>query len=254
MTVRLLTFNVLFKGDVRPRLRTLARVLGAYDVVLLQELMLRRNVGLVGGGFAYRHCRGRPLVRGGLAVLSRWPMERCAFTRFPYAGPARGEWLMRKGALTAVVRTPEGRLTVVTTHLSANRDGDWSAGNRWEAVQRAELARLAGVVAGTAGPLIVAGDFNLPQGSAPLREFADAHGLADLRAGEDGPTYRPTPSWPSPPALDHVLARGLTAARARLVLQDAAALPDGRRAFLSDHYGIAADLTGVRAESPPAPE
>lgn len=242
MTVRLLTFNVLFKGDVRPRLRALARALGEYDVVLLQELMVRRDVGLVAGAFAHHRCQGRPLVRGGLAVLSRWPVERCAFTRFPYAGPARTEWLMRKGAQTAVVRTPEGALTVVNTHLSANRDDDWSAGNRWEAVQRAELARLTEAVAGTTGPLVLAGDLNLPREAPLLREFAEANGLADLRGGESGPTYRPTPSWPSPPALDHVLARGLTAARTRLVFRDAVALPDGRDVFLSDHYGIAADL------------
>jgi endonuclease/exonuclease/phosphatase family metal-dependent hydrolase len=242
VTVRLLTFNVLFKGDVRPRLRALAPALGEYDVVLLQELVLRRNVGLVAGGFAHRRCQGWPLVRGGLAVLSRWPVERCAFTRFPYAGPARAEWLMRKGAQTAVVRTPQGALTVVNAHLSANRDDDWSAGNRWEAVQRAEVERLAEAVAGTKGPLVLAGDLNMPQGAPLLRDFAAAHGLADLRDGQSGPTYRPTPSWPAPPALDHVLVRGLTAARTRLVFRDAVALPDGRDAFLSDHYGIAADL------------
>lgn len=147
-----------------------------------------------------------------------------------------------QGRADAVVRTPEGPLTVVNTHLSANRDDDWSAGNRWEPVQRAELDRLTGIVSGTRGPLVVTGDLNLPDGAALLREFTAANGLTDARAGEPGPTYRPTDSWPSPPALDHVLTRGVTAARTRLVFQDPVVLPDGRRAFLSDHYGIAADL------------
>ncbi|WP_153451008.1 endonuclease/exonuclease/phosphatase family protein [Streptomyces smaragdinus] len=242
MTVRLLTFNVLFKGDVRPRLRALSRLLGRYDVVCLQELMLRRNVPLVTGAFAHGGCHGRPLVRGGLVVLSRWPVGPLAFHRFPYVRPARTEWLMRKGAQTAVVHTPDGELTVVNTHLSANRDDDWSDGNRWTGVQRAELDRLTGIITATAGPLAVVGDLNLPPDSALFRGFLAASGLTDTRAGESGPTYRPTPSWPAPPALDHVLTRGLTA-RTRLVFQDDVRLADGRPAFLSDHYGIAADLT-----------
>jgi endonuclease/exonuclease/phosphatase family metal-dependent hydrolase len=251
VTVRLLTFNVLFKGDVRPRLRALAGMLGEYDVVCLQELVLRRNAGLLAGTLPYGRCHGRPLVRGGLAVLSRWPVERCAFRGFPYAGPARTEWLMRKGAQTAVVRTPEGPVTVVNTHLSANRDDDWSPGNRWAPVQRAELDRLTEIVAATSGPLVVAGDLNLPADSPLLRDFARANDLTDARAGETGPTYRPTESWPSPPALDHVLTRGFEAARTRLVLQDPVPLPDGRTAFLSDHYGIAADLTPTGWPAPP---
>src|SRR5688500_19611551 len=43
--LRLLTFNTLMRGDVRPRLRALAAVLdrSRYDVVCLQEVLLRRH-------------------------------------------------------------------------------------------------------------------------------------------------------------------------------------------------------------------
>ncbi|HEY2674490.1 MAG TPA: hypothetical protein VGJ07_29500, partial [Rugosimonospora sp.] len=66
-------------------------------------------------------------------------------------------------------------------------------------------------------------------------------------AGNTEPTYRPTPSFPSPPAFDHVFVRSAPgaelAARSRLVFRDAVAMPDGRSMYLSDHYGIETDLT-----------
>ena len=55
------------------------------------------------------------------------------------AGPARTELLMRKGAQLAVLDSPAGPLAVVNTHLSANRDDDWSEGNRFTGVIRGEL-------------------------------------------------------------------------------------------------------------------
>ncbi|MFC4072507.1 hypothetical protein, partial [Actinoplanes subglobosus] len=49
--------------------------------------------------------------------------------------------------------------------------------------------------------------------------------------------------WPVPDALDHVLVRAVPVAGARLVFQEEVRLGDGRPAFLSDHYGVEADLT-----------
>jgi endonuclease/exonuclease/phosphatase family metal-dependent hydrolase len=252
--MRLLTLNTLFKGDVRPRLRAVAAWLerSAYDVVCLQEVMARANARLLAElAPSYEHVRytGGPMLKGGLVLLSRRPVLHHEFVRYPLTRPVRPELLMRKGAQVALLDTPGGRLAVVNTHLSANRDGDWSPGNRYSAVARAELDRLAAVLAGlgAAQPLVVTGDFNLPRDCAALADFRAAAGLGDAMAGDPRPTYRPTPGWPAPPAFDHVLVRSgggreLTA-RGRLVLQDdMITLRDGREVYLSDHYGVEADL------------
>ncbi|UWP79549.1 endonuclease/exonuclease/phosphatase family protein [Dactylosporangium fulvum] len=251
--VRLLTLNALFKGDVRLRLRALAELLeqGGHDVVCLQEVMYRANVRLLQRlvpTLPHRVSSGAVLLEGGLVILSRWPVTRSRFVRYPMLAPVRTELLMRKGAQVAVVRTPGGELAVVNTHLSANRDDDWSPGNRYTRIEQAELRHLAGVLGGVdpALPVVATGDFNVPRDSPVLAEFVAAAGLRDLMAGDTGPTYRPTPQFPAPPAFDHVLVRPAPGreldGRARLVFQDEVPLADGRRSYLSDHFGIATDL------------
>jgi endonuclease/exonuclease/phosphatase family metal-dependent hydrolase len=234
---RLLTLNALFKGDVRARLRALGRLLeeSAYDLVCLQEVMYRSNLRHL--GYAHQRASGAVLLRGGLVMLARKPHTAYSAKGFDLRKPARPEWLMRKGFQLSVV---DG-LTVVNTHLSANRDDDWSPSNRYTAIAKAELDELSAALSGIGEPLVVTGDFNLPRESSVLQEFIATNGLTDAMAGDTRPTYRPTPQWPNPPAFDHVLVRGLTA-RSELVFQEKVTLDDGRSAFLSDHYGIATSL------------
>jgi endonuclease/exonuclease/phosphatase family metal-dependent hydrolase len=252
--LRLLTLNALMRGDVRLRLHALGRILlqSGYDLVLLQEVLLRSHAGLVrrlAAHYPHRAWSGSVLLHGGLMLLSRHPLRAARFTRHPRAGPPRREHLMGKGAQLVVVETPRGPLAVANTHLSANRDGDWSPGNRYTRVHRVELGHLAGELdrQDPALPVVVAGDLNVPRRSVALAEFLAATGLTDPLAGDAEPTFRPTPRWPRPPAFDHVLirpapGRPLTA-RAAPVFREAVPWPGGRSGFLSDHYGVEAVLT-----------
>jgi endonuclease/exonuclease/phosphatase family metal-dependent hydrolase len=244
--MRLLTFNALFKGDVPARLRALGTVLdaGRYDVVCLQELMYRRHLAWLARSFPHRAVSGGPVLTGGLAILSRHPVRRYRFVRYPVTRPLRPELLMRKGIQLAVLDVDGTGYAVVNTHLSANRDDDWSAGNRYTRVHRAELDRLVEVLRDPAPelPVVAVGDFNMPADSAPFTAFVAGTGLRPVLNPDAGTTYRPTPRWPVPPRLDHVLVSASVEASARLVLQDAVELPSGRTGYLSDHYGIEAEL------------
>ncbi|WP_433608033.1 endonuclease/exonuclease/phosphatase family protein [Dactylosporangium sp. CA-139114] len=250
MQLRLLTFNALFKGDVRPRMEAIGALLerSDYDVVCLQEVMapgMARLLARLARSFPHRQYTGGTLVKGGLVLLSRRPIAERRFVRYPFTRPLRPELLMRKGAQVALLHTAAGPFAVLNTHLSANRDDDWSPGNRFSAVARAELATLAGALAAIPAsvPAVVTGDLNLPRDAEALARFCAAAGLRDAMAGDERPTYRPTPRWPDPPAFDHVLLRGPVTASCELVLtDDAITLPDGRSVYLSDHYGVAASL------------
>jgi endonuclease/exonuclease/phosphatase family metal-dependent hydrolase len=248
-----LTFNTLFRGDVRARLRALGELLAGsqYDVVCLQEVMFRRHVRLLRSvAPAYRHhaYAGAVVLEGGLAILSRWPVTRWRFVRYPLMRPLRPEMLMRKGAQLVSVATPDGELIVVNTHLSANRDGNWSRDNASVRLERAELHHLAAELAALdpAARVVLAGDLNIPRDAVVLQDFIAAAGLRDVLAGDERPTYRPTPEFPAPPAFDHVLVRGGLTARAGLVFQDPVSLAGGRSGYLSDHYGVSADLSTAR--------
>jgi endonuclease/exonuclease/phosphatase family metal-dependent hydrolase len=238
VTLRLLTFNTLFKGDVRARLRALGTVLdaGRYDVVCLQELMYRRYLAGLARSFPHRAASGGLVLTGGLAILSRHPLRRYRFVRYPMTQPLRPELLMRKGIQLAVLDVDGTACAVVNTHLSAE--------SRYPGVHRAELDRLVEALRDLAPelPVVAAGDFNMPADSAPFTAFVASTGLRPVLDPDAGTTYRPTPQWPAPPRLDHVLVSASVEASARVVLQDAVELPGGRTGYLSDHYGIEAEL------------
>ncbi|MBC6462938.1 endonuclease/exonuclease/phosphatase family protein [Actinomadura sp. HBU206391] len=254
-TIRALTFNTLFRGQTRARLRVLGELLerSDYDVVCLQEVMSPLNLALlrkVTKSYDHvAHGARLPLVRGGLVILSRWPIAERRFAPFRRHGPVRGEWLMRKGALIARVQIEGRSLTVMNTHLSANMSDDWSPTSTFTQVQTAELKELASAVTavGPQDPLLVMGDFNVPRDSWLFDEFVSATGLRDVMAGDTEPTYRPTPQYSDTKALDQVLVRAPTSepltVGARLVFQEEVRLADGQAAFLSDHYGISAEIS-----------
>lgn len=134
----------------------------------------------------------------GVAVLSRWPLRTVWRTPLPGGGdghrrragtPQRPGWDREpRVALHARVASPEGEVTVTTTHLSYLP---------WRGVlQLRTLARTA-----HAPRAAIVGDLNLPPGAVA----GVARGWHLVRAG---PTY---PSWDPRVQVDHALIRGLTA-------------------------------------------
>lgn len=249
MTIRVLTFNTLFRGRSRARLGALARVMeeSDYDVVCLQEVVSPRNLAhLRRAAPSYPHIAHAapfPVVRGGLVTLSRRPIVRRHFQSFAPSRPVRPEWLLRKGALFVRVRLPGGFLTVVNTHLSANMDMDWSPSNIYTRAEESELGQLAALIGriGAAEPKVVLGDFNVPRAHALFRRFASATGLRDALGGDTAPTFRPEYAEIEP--IDQVLVSPGIDAATRLRFKEHVRLPGGDRVPLSDHYAVEATLS-----------
>ncbi|HEY2223924.1 endonuclease/exonuclease/phosphatase family protein, partial [Actinomycetospora sp.] len=152
----------------------------------------------------------------GVALLSRRPVLGWRVLRLPSVrvrrpvlccGPPRVELAHEEPrvALAARIRTPEGAVTVVTTHLSC--------------VPGRNLVQLRHVVAalGGDGPFVLLGDLN-----AGARAVRAATGLATLVTGS---TF---PSWSPILQLDHALGRGVTRLDAQV-----------RRLPVSDHCALA---------------
>src|SRR5437879_9081681 len=114
---RILTFNTLYKGDARERIRALAAALeqSDHDVVCLQEMWIPQNLALLRSLTpSYRHAAHGlrfPMVAGGLVVLSRHPIIGYRYVRYAARGPLRKELLSRKGVLVARVSIDDRILT-----------------------------------------------------------------------------------------------------------------------------------------------
>lgn len=223
-----------------------------YDVVCLQEIFSPLNLSLLRQvtrrSYPYlAHGARLPVVAGGVVTLSRWPITARAYRSYPLTLPIHRGWLGRRGVLVSQARIDGRPFTVMNTHLTANRDDDWSSPtNRWVRAEVVELDRLERVVkrATTAAPLLVVGDFNVPRDSTYFTDFVGSAGLRDVLDGDTEPTYRPTRRWPHPPAIDQMLVRPAElTAEARLCLQDQVTLPTGKQVYLSDHFGIEVDIT-----------
>jgi endonuclease/exonuclease/phosphatase family metal-dependent hydrolase len=158
----------------------------------------------------------------GVALLSRYPVSSWEMIRLPglplrvpQSFPGRGRPVLVRDearvAVLAVVDTPRGTITVVTTHLSFI-----SGWNVWQ------LRRLMRALASRRGPLVLMGDLNM--GAQRARRVT---GLTSLATALTFPADRPDRQ------LDHVLARDLptdVGAAAAIELS------------LSDHRALTVDL------------
>lgn len=239
------------------------------DVVNLQEVWtpgLRR--------FLRDHLPSFPFVAhgtgllgqpaGGLVSFSRTPLRSARYVPFRVALVRSGGLSFRRapvlssglqGVLTFEVA---GRRTVVgNVHLTANRDGDWSAGNRYEALQAAQLETvhraLRAARRGDTELMIVGGDFNVPSGSALHEGIVDAGRWRDPFAAADLPTFHAAllPAGATAHRVDYLLVHGdpgrYPVTGTELLFTEPAAMPSGGTAYLSDHVAQTVTVAAPRA-------
>jgi endonuclease/exonuclease/phosphatase family metal-dependent hydrolase len=153
-----------------PRLAAIGAALPALDadVVALQEVWTPEaqralvDAGQRAGLTGHWHNRGG---RGnsGLLVLSRLPIAEARFDAFRVRGlPERvwhGDYWSGKGFALLGLRTPQGPLAFLDTHLHAEYAED--VGDEYRTHRMAQVVQLALALTGVQVPLIAAGDFNL---------------------------------------------------------------------------------------------
>ncbi len=225
---------------------------GDADVACFQEVFTWWHLRLLARQMrSFRPVSFRPSAvgpAGGLVTFSRRPVSGTTYHGFgiPPAAPGlsrAARWAARlKGVL--VTRLARPGLCVINAHPAANRDGDWSRESRFCPLHRAQLAVLARVVRGAAGPAVVCGDFNVDRDSFLFGEFATEAGLADAFQGSCPATFRAEylPPGKTPHCIDFILiSDGVKAEAATVVFADQEALPGGP-GYVSDHVGLRASL------------
>jgi endonuclease/exonuclease/phosphatase family metal-dependent hydrolase len=240
------------------RLTARCQVIGAFfeasdaDVVCFQEVHTYYHLGQLARqmpSFRYASFRRTlPGPAGDVVTFSRRPVAATAYHGFGASPHAPGVPLLTRirarmtGALVTRLAGPE--ISVVSTHLVANTDGDWSPANRFSPVHRAQLAALAGVVGGVPVPAVVCGDFNVDRDSALFGEFMAGTALDDAFEGSCPATFRAEylPAGAMSHCIDFILTTG------EIKAQDTQVLFTGRQdlrsgtGYVSDHLGLLARL------------
>jgi endonuclease/exonuclease/phosphatase family metal-dependent hydrolase len=207
-------------------LRVRARAIGHLvegsdlDVLALQEVWTGRALATLRSYLpSYAHAAwqrglwGQPA--GGLAILSRLPLGWRRYRSYRGVRPGGSIGFRLSSALNTglqgvlVVEVP-GVGIVADTHLSANRGGDWSTGNRYEALQRGQLRLLWRAVGAPAGLTIVAGDFNIAADSPLYPAIVSSGAWRDPFAGMQLATYQSEllPAGAAPHRIDYILVGG----------------------------------------------
>jgi endonuclease/exonuclease/phosphatase family metal-dependent hydrolase len=155
-----------------------------------------------------------------------------------------------QGVLT--VELPGLGVVVANTHLTANKDGDWSAGNRYHAFQRGQVGMLHAVLrrARTVDTqlVIVAGDFNIASDGPLYPLIVDGGAWRDPFAACDPSTYHIEflPPGCAAHRIDYLLVSGdveqTPVIDSALLFAEPLALPDGSRIYLSDHVALTARI------------
>lgn len=279
MKLRVATLNVWalpepFAWDVTPRIKAIGERLAALDadVVAFQEtfrpdarralVAAGRRVGLVNAW----HNRST-LGGGGLLTLTRLPIEAAHFERYSARGQAEqiqtGEYLSGKGFAKLQLRTSEGPVQFINTHLHARYTSEFA--HEFEAHRMAQIVQLASASARTTQPVIVAGDFNFSEHQTGYGVLTGLTGLRDTAAELDRrvPTvYGANPYRPplrKPKRVDYVfrrdgVSRGVEPVMTERVFDDPVTL-GGREIACSNHAGVLTEFeVGPRRGTPmPAP-
>ncbi len=282
MALRLLTLNVWglpwpVGRSVPARIAAIGDALAgvAPDVAAFQEAWtLDTRTALAEAG----RCAGLPHAfpepsgpgRGGLLVLSRYPLRGAGFVPYLLNGfPERvdhADWWGGKGFVLCEVEAPSGAFALVATHMHARyapRPLDPYKGHRM-----AQVVQLAAALRAISRPLVAVGDFNFEERFEEHAVLTGLTGLEDVAGSLD--RRQDTVRWPGShrhlpgvggARIDYVFCRsGRDASWRPLGIErvlDGTALIDGRTANYSDHAGLVAELglaPGGAALAPADPE
>ena len=260
--------------DVGSRLAAIGEALPGLeaDVVSLQEVWTAQALrSLVGSGrragLAHAGFEGSDSARGGLLVLSRFPITEARFETYGLRGlPERvwnGDYFANKGFIELRLTTPAGAVVFIDTHLVA-RYSETAERDAYFHHRVGQAVQLGTRLAEVRDPLIAAGDFNIREREPEYRVLVGLAGLQDAAVETDS-------RWPTILASNPY--RGGRDARIDYVFTRAGARSDARPISLarvldgpleiaghpgapSDHAGLVADveLEAKAAAGPPDPK
>jgi endonuclease/exonuclease/phosphatase family metal-dependent hydrolase len=241
------------------RLKHVAKALAELDadIILLQEVYRKDHCERIIRELGYPYAiqsRDRFLLRSGLMVLSKYPLQG---NYIPFSERLIEDRIADKGMIAARALTPEGSVAIVNVHPTAGgrlhpehpQVEHVRSAQLTQAME--ELTRLGDI----ANVLILAGDFNTGPEASPgnFQEMLDqgyrdtfrANGAYRFTWDPNNPLNAQGPHAHCPPQrCDHVLIKGEVAeAKTDIVLTDPVVNVPNGTCTVSDHYGLLSTIT-----------
>ena len=241
--ISVMAYNVLYDSpDIEKSLDAIERA--KPDILCLRELstpFARAFEKRLGSSFPHRAFFPKSAGTWGVGLASRFPLSSAVvFEEKPHKLPA----------LQAQVSTPSGRALIACLHLfppvgkHRKSDGFFETMNKNASLRKKQAEFIVERYSRDHGPLLVVGDMNEGADGAAIRTFEKA-GLVRSCRCEDarcGPTFPGASSMlPAIFEIDHILARGVEFATARVIREGG-----------SDHFPVFAAFT-LKKESGPDP-
>jgi exonuclease III len=244
------------------RHRELCRYLEAsdIDVINFQEIVTYRNYWLLKAclpSFGYVSFEPSLLgPKGALVTFSRLPMEKVSYGSYREVVklveasvlPRLSMTKMKmKGILVSQLKNVP--LTVINTHPLANDDWDWSDNNRFYALHKAQLSKLASLIqnlrAANKNAIILGSDLNIAKDSSLFRDFLSKCELHDIFQGDTHPTFHSEFVEPGKLArcIDYLLtSNGVVMETSHRIFEGRVSVRGYGDIYITDHEGLCATL------------
>lgn len=240
--LNVVTFNVsglAYPPHLKLRMKAIAEYFEGSDadVLMFQEAhtyqilrFFKNNLPSFSHGTYLRSVFG---PKAGLVIFSRLPVHKVRFVG------------VTKGTQKGMLITKVGDVSLVNLHLSANKDGDWSPGNRYHTKQSIQLTDVARQVAQIPGKLVLGGDFNLARHSDLYDRFVDQTHLHDTAGSNNTPSFHSAflPADRTPVCIDFIFTRNMRTTSYTHLFVMPVELAPGTEGYVSSHQAISAELS-----------
>lgn len=194
--------------------------------------------------------------KGGLVTFSKFPIEIRSYT--PYSsitllntgqiGTYFRNLFTRKGILISKLRSSP--IYFVNTHLTTNRDNDWSKNNRFFSIHQAQIKELCALINSIKhySLIVISGDFNISKKSDLYKKLIKELHAKDVFIEHNSPSFHSefmsNPETPN--RIDYLLVKNHTKnfkTTGKKHLFTRRLIPKNiNHGFLSDHIGLKADF------------
>lgn len=163
-TFSVITYNIQSRpllDDCKGKNPAIGTLLGEYDIAGIQESFHRHDLlfknSKLGEVYFGRRCHSLKLVNSGLAILSRFGIEKAASEYFGDEGSLENR-LGSKGVMMARLRVNSGYIDFYTTHLAAGTVQDSGEAREHQIDQ---IIKFIEKNSSPDNAVIICGDFNL---------------------------------------------------------------------------------------------